>query len=244
MSTFVLTDIHGCWDVADACIKKAGFQQDRDILIVLGDLIDRGPQVFKTIDTLFHLQEIMKERCIILMGNHEQFPILVDEYPELNLEKDWKQGNGGQCTVDDLALHGRSISEYLPWLRALPSYYENDSCIYVHAGIDVGGLLSTKTDTFLWNRSVAEDGWYHGKLLLYGHTPMKKVCYQDGYGYTKALKPGIQYSLPQFGSIGLDTGCVFGYKLTLLVLYDNSTFEIFQESNEQSIANHSNPNGF
>lgn len=226
----MFTDIHGCWDAMDACLRKAGFRQEADTLIVLGDFIDRGPQIHKTIDTLYRYQETMKERCVILRGNHEQFPILLDACPDLELETHWIQKNGGKATVEDMACNDSSISTYLPWLKGLPLYYETDSYICAHAGIGTDGPLSTDLDTFLWDRSIAEEGWYCGKLLLYGHTPMSQVCYQDGYGYRRALNPGIRYSLPQCGSIGFDTGCVFGYKLTMLVLYDNGMFQIFQES--------------
>lgn len=229
MKTLILTDIHGCFDAMRACLEKAGFCQETDTLIVLGDFIDRGQQVFQTMNVLRSFKETMEQRCIILMGNHEHFPVLLDTNPDLTTETLWVRHNGGKETIEDLAFHDSSVSEYITWLKELPLYYENDAYICTHAGIGINGPLHTDPDTFLWDRSIANKGWYHGKLLFYGHTPMKQVCFQDGFGYTQALRPGIRYKLPQYGSIGLDTGCVFGYKLSILALYEDRTFQIFQE---------------
>ena len=51
MSTYVVSDIHGCFDELMAALELAGFSEN-DHLFVLGDLIDRGPQIGSCINWL------------------------------------------------------------------------------------------------------------------------------------------------------------------------------------------------
>ncbi len=107
----------------------------------------------------------------------------------------------------------------------MPLYYETEDYICVHASIDTDGLQHTQEDTFLWDRSVVEYGWYKGKLLFCGHTPVMEVTYQDGIHAVQIMKQMKINKLPQSGAINLDTGCVFGYKLSAIVI-ENGQFSI------------------
>ena len=93
-----------------------------------------------------------------------------------------------------------------------------DDWICVHAGISLSGPENTERDVFLWDRRIAGGKPYSGKLLVYGHTPMKEVLYQDERGNSAVVLQGIKHSLPERGSICLDTGCVFGGKLSAMVI--------------------------
>ena len=65
MAHYVMGDIHGEADRFHAMLKKIQFSAD-DILILLGDVIDRGP------DGIALLLEIMEmPNVIMLLGNHE-----------------------------------------------------------------------------------------------------------------------------------------------------------------------------
>ena len=65
MAHYVMGDIHGEADRFHAMLKKIQFSED-DILILLGDVIDRGP------DGITLLLEIMDmSNVIMLLGNHE-----------------------------------------------------------------------------------------------------------------------------------------------------------------------------
>lgn len=65
MAHYVMGDIHGEADRFHAMLKKIQFSED-DILILLGDVIDRGP------DGIALLLEIMEmPNAIMLLGNHE-----------------------------------------------------------------------------------------------------------------------------------------------------------------------------
>lgn len=219
MKTVIIGDIHGCLPQLVKLLKKIEVDQRRDRLIFLGDYIDRGPYAYETIMYIIELQKAMGDRCIVLRGNHEEMMLeaLQNHPASLNYCSLWEQ-NGGRETVASFKKNGTQIFSVKPWLQSLKYYYEIDTFICVHAGIDERGLKYTSEDTLLWDRSVAEDGWYQGKLLICGHTPVLEVNYQDGMHQMKVIDSRKKHPLPQTGVINLDTGCIFGYKLSAMVI--------------------------
>ena len=47
MRTIIIGDIHGCFKELVLLLEKVQFDQGRDLLISLGDMIDRGPRSFQ-----------------------------------------------------------------------------------------------------------------------------------------------------------------------------------------------------
>lgn len=65
MSTYVISDVHGQFNSYEKMLKKIQFDE-HDVMYVLGDVIDRGP------DGLHIIEDIMKRKNIFLiLGNHE-----------------------------------------------------------------------------------------------------------------------------------------------------------------------------
>ena len=64
-------DIHGMYDKLIALMDKVQFNPDEDLLIFLGDYIDRGQQSLECLDYVMNLQKQYPERVICLKGNHE-----------------------------------------------------------------------------------------------------------------------------------------------------------------------------
>ena len=74
MSTYVMSDIHGCYETFQVMLEKIGFS-NRDRLILAGDYIDRGPASEKMLDWL----SAAPKNVILLRGNHdEEFAANVD----------------------------------------------------------------------------------------------------------------------------------------------------------------------
>ena len=71
MKTIVVTDIHGCLEELESVWAQAGFDPETDKLICLGDLMDRGPYSFGVFDRFRSLKRKMGERCIMILGNHD-----------------------------------------------------------------------------------------------------------------------------------------------------------------------------
>ena len=68
---FVTSDIHGFYDIFHEALLKAGFEEENPehILIVCGDIFDRGDQPFEVYN---FLRNFPKERRILIRGNHEE----------------------------------------------------------------------------------------------------------------------------------------------------------------------------
>lgn len=222
--TIILTDIHGCLKEMDQILVMVNFDKTSDTIISIGDMIDRGKDAYGVYHRLQELKREMNERCVLIRGNHEQ--MLIDAATNPFAAHNWKVRNGGNATDDSFKLRGQSIKAHIKFFEQLCFYYETDDFICAHAGISLRGLSDTTEDIFLWDRTIAEYGNYNGKLFLYGHTPMREALYQDGNGYQQILRPRMIYDLPKRGSICLDTGCVYGYKLTCMIIREDGKFLI------------------
>ena len=222
MKTVILSDIHGCYDQMMSLLAKTGFDEKEDTFIALGDFIDRGKQSFEVIEEMKRLQDVMDDRCILLRGNHEQ--MLIEAVVNKGFGDSYAQWrtNGANKTISSLRKHGHKPEDVLSWCQSLKIHYETEQFICVHAGMSVQGISGSDLHDFVWDRTVAEDGWYHGKLLIYGHTPQEDVLYQDGHGRKVILEPETPFKFPATGSICLDTGCVWGRKLSTLVINGNA----------------------
>ncbi len=219
MKTLIVGDIHGCYDQLVRLLNKLDFRENEDRLISLGDLMDRGTQSYEVLMYLRGLKGRMKERCVIIMGNHEWMAI----HGRLNQEirRMWYQ-NGGKATVDSFMSHGDKLERYVGWLRADTSrYYAEERFQCVHAGVKEEQLGENTELTLLWSRAALEENQYRGKLTVVGHTPLKDVVHFTGdWKSTEVVPYGVERELPETGMICIDTGCVFHRKLTGMVVED------------------------
>ena len=85
---FVCSDIHGFYDEWMVSLKEAGFEKNNEnhILIVLGDIFDRGNDPW---NIYLFLKSLPKERIYLIKGNHEylllklvkrKYPLDIDYY--------------------------------------------------------------------------------------------------------------------------------------------------------------------
>ncbi|MCH4040195.1 MAG: metallophosphoesterase [Eubacteriales bacterium] len=214
MKTVVTTDLHGCDLEFRALMKKAELDQDTDTLIILGDLFDRGRHSFELYETVLKMKQRMGDRMILIRGNHDQF--LLDAAAKGEKTVLWAL-NGGMRTVESFAAHGHKFTEAAELLKDTPLFYETEQFICVHAGLVSDDVKENTEDICLWDRSVNE-GEYKGKLGIGGHTPHETPVYFPGDGGCVPLPYDRELSLPEKGFICIDTGCVFGRRLTALVI--------------------------
>ena len=109
---FVVGDIHGMFEHLRRLLNGVEFDQARDRLFSVGDLVDRGPQSDEALDwldkTWFHA-------C---RGNHEQFAIDSEDPEQLEL---WINHNGGQWWLE---LDEARQIEFRNRFRAMPLVME------------------------------------------------------------------------------------------------------------------------
>jgi serine/threonine protein phosphatase 1 len=205
---FAIGDIHGCFLKLARLMEKIKLNSEKDILVFLGDYIDRGDQSKEVVDYLVRLRS-RQPSTVFLLGNHEQ--MLQEFLGGENINPFLV--NGGKKTLDSYFGDNRLYSsqdprtifppEHLRFFNSLSPHYETENYIFVHAGLREGIPLGSQ-DLFdlLWIR---EDFYFSkfdfGKTVIFGHTPFQK--------------PFIYKN-----KIGIDTGAAYGNKLTCLELPD------------------------
>lgn len=194
--TLVIGDIHGCFDELVLLLDKAGLATG-DRVIGVGDLIVKGPKNREVLD-LFSSDA----RFSAVIGNHD-----------LAILKFWR----GQ--VDSLKNSQKRTcielkdnkQKYIAYLSSLPFMIDLGSHVVVHAGVRPGVELSEQSPEDLTElRTLGRDRtsregtpWYDlydgDKVILFGHWP--------------SPTPRIAGH-----AIGLDTGCVYGNRLTAYIV--------------------------
>lgn len=215
--TLIITDLHGCYDECMQLLDKMSFDEENDTLINLGDTIDRGPKIYETFEFLRDLKERMGDRCILIRGNHEQ--MMLDSYENGGRDKDLWYYNSGEKTVYSFLHHKHKINQFLDWYREMPYYYAAEKFNCVHASLTDPDPAANSVETLIWGRGTD----YTGKLVMTGHTPYRVPLYFLGGQYGK-IQEDVWTVLPETGMIALDTGCVFGNRLTGMMILENDTF--------------------
>lgn len=202
--TFAIGDIHGCRRLLVKLLARLDADPGHDTLIILGDFINRGPDSWGTIELLLGLAKQYRH-MVVLRGNHEQ--MLLDYLD--GRDQGIFLATGGRATLASYGVNDSTAdfaASWLPsnhrqWLSALPSSYENEHGIYVHAGLQPRVHLSQQsTEWLLWSRHEFIDSDYDfGKPVVFGHTPFDQP-------------------LITRNRIGIDTGAVYGGKLSCVVL--------------------------
>lgn len=207
MKIFAIGDIHGLFDRLLDLITKIPLEKD-DILVFLGDYIDRGPDSKKVIDYLIKLREKRGgDLTIFLKGNHEI--MFLDFLDGKNIDLFYY--NGGRKTIESYSIGGEFFlpEEHLKFFKELLPYYETNDYIFVHAGLRPSiSIESQKEEDLYWIRGDFIFSDYNfGKKVIFGHTPTKSFLpYFDKY------------------KIGVDTGAVYGGLLTAIMLPDEKIF--------------------
>ena len=209
-SIYAIGDIHGCLDKLKALLRKIDLDPDCDQLVFLGDYIDRGPHAFEVVSCLIQLKAAMPD-AVFLKGNHEE---MFAQYLS-GIDRDIFVANGGHATLDSYLKHrehknGDLIpSDHLRFFASLRLYYETDDYIFVHAGLreDVP-LELQRSEDLLWIRDafISSDHDF-GKRVIFGHTPFNRPLVQPN-------------------KIGVDTGAVYGNRLTCVKLPEVDFFYV------------------
>ncbi|HSB72871.1 MAG TPA: metallophosphoesterase family protein [Candidatus Methylomirabilis sp.] len=200
-ATYVIGDIHGCAQPLERLLRKiAPGSEDR--LIFIGDYIDRGPHSREVVELLLGLPH----RCIFLLGNHEK--MLLDYLA--GGDSDLYLLNGGLSTLESYGGDPANIPQaHLSFFRSLRPMYDTPDYLFVHAGIrPLVPLEQQAVHDLVWIRQ--EFYQFVGRFpkpVVFGHTPMRHVLLAED-------------------RIGIDTGCVYGGKLTCLRLPERAIIQV------------------
>lgn len=227
-----MSDLHGEYEKYAAMLKKINFGES-DVLYVLGDVVDRGPEPVKIL-----LDMSMRPNVYPIIGNHEAMALpllktLSVEITENNYNTQitpevmsmlyhW-QRNGGQATLDAFrAVDNRTRLELIEYIEEFARYEALElggvCFILVHAGL--GNYSPSKKlrdytlDELTWTRSATDEIYYGDDVrVVVGHTPT---------GYLTG-EPKILY---EGNRIYIDCGAAYGGALACLCLDTMEEFYI------------------
>ena len=229
MNIFAIGDIHGCLkqltSLQDKIFNYPKYNKDEDLLLYLGDYIDRG---LSSKDVINHILQLQTEgiKSIFLMGNHEQF--MIDFlFNKINNLSNWIMNGADQTfksydievaefikdgfednNIDKLRdiFLSKLTKEHVYFFKNLKLTYTMGDYLFVHAGINPEKSLSEQSDIdFIWSRSdkFFDKNFKFEKIIVHGHTPEKEVV---NFPYR----------------INVDTGSFFSGKLSCVCVNDKN----------------------
>ncbi|HFC46818.1 MAG TPA: serine/threonine protein phosphatase [Dissulfuribacter thermophilus] len=206
-------DIHGMLFKLESLLDALPISWETDLVIFLGDYVDRGPDPKGVVERLVELRREFGQNIRFLLGNHEYMFLnylerrgIIGEIPyksDLPLD-DTFLATGGESTLGSYfrAHDGLFVPEdHLEFFLGLVPMIEEEEYVFVHAGLRPKRPIHEQSiEDLLWIRHEFIDSDYDwGKRIVFGHTPLSSPLVQ-----------------PQ--KIGIDTGAVYGGPLTAVIL--------------------------
>lgn len=205
---WVVGDLHGCHTLLMNRLDEVGFDAAKDLLISVGDLIDRGTESVEC------LELITMPWFRSVLGNHER--MMLDAITDCGNTRLWTYNGGGWFFNLDYDKE-RQANALLNKVAELPLIIElesNDKRIVIcHADYPDNEYAFDKPvpeEMVIWNRERVSDSWdgitseiTGADLFIFGHTPARQP---------------LKYA----NQIYIDTGAVFTGNLTLFQLQGGS----------------------
>lgn len=217
----IVGDIHGCGDELEELLERLGYRfagaagwshPEGRKAVFLGDLTDRGPRNTEVVRTVLAMAR--EGNALACPGNHD------DKLVRMLRGRDVKVDHGLERTREDFdalpeAERKRLSANLIAFYEGLPTHcvLDGGNLVVAHAGMRerLQGRVSPKVRKFALFGDITgekdEKGFpirrdwaanYRGRaMVVYGHTPVKSPVWRHR-------------------TINIDTGCVFGGKLTAL----------------------------
>ncbi len=178
--TYFISDIHGEYELFVRLLDKIKFSPC-DQLIVLGDMIEKGPYSVRVMKEVFDLPN-----AVCILGNHE-YDFL--KYYRAIMERTRSDYDGALKKLQEYFPFDVALLtwELLDWLDGLPPYAETQDYIGVHAGVPLENngkikqLAEGRVEQFVYDRNFKnpETVVNDFRTVLFGHTP---TSYYNGTG--------------------------------------------------------------
>lgn len=121
MPTYAIGDVQGCFDELKRLLRDVGFDERKDKLWFVGDLVNRGP---KSLEVL-RFVKALGNRAIVVLGNHDLHLVTQHEGFERPRKDD---------TFVDV-LRAPDAKELVDWLRRRPMMHVESGYAMVHGGL-------------------------------------------------------------------------------------------------------------
>lgn len=236
---YAIGDIHGRLDLLDDALARieadnAGRAHARNIIVFLGDLIDRGPSSAQVIERARTYRR-PGLRTVFIIGNHEEVLLRLLR-GESRFVRDWLKFGGAECArsygISPTALKrmdpGQAVQvlrDKIPkhdqeFLESFVDTFRVGSYLFVHAGVRPGvPLPEQKQSDLRWIRQpFLENEDDHGFIVVHGHTIADQIDVRDN-------------------RIGLDTGAYRTGVLTAMGLEGRERWFLQTERKSPAAAN-------
>jgi serine/threonine protein phosphatase 1 len=218
--TIAIGDIHGCSLALEAVLAAIG-PRPQDVIVTLGDYVNRGPDSRGVIDRLIALAG----RCTLvpLLGNHDQTFLAALNGDRRGLSNLLDMGGrptlasygAGRITEADLA---RVPADHVAFLRSCRDSYETESHIFAHAQYEPERPMDEQSPVWLRWESL-RDGipapHVSGKTAIVGHSSQKSgevldvghlvcidtFCYGGGWLTARDVRTGEVWQANRDGEL-------------------------------------------
>jgi len=121
MATLVIGDVQGCYDQLMRLLERAGYDERRDVLWFVGDLVNRGPKSLETVRFVKRLGD----RAVTTLGNHDLNLLAV----AAGIRRPHRGDTDGDIRA------APDCDELLDWLRRQKLMHAEGGYAMVHAGL-------------------------------------------------------------------------------------------------------------
>lgn len=233
-----ISDIHGNVNLFRKLLEKVNYKEN-DILILLGDLIEKGNS---SLQTLRYIIELSKDKEVhVVSGNcdtlWEDIKSKIDDENLLRYMIFRKNSILNEmCKELLIEVNEKSDISYikeqirqnfsyeLNWLEQLPHIIETEDFIFVHAGISSENLEEQKVNEVISRDAFIEEGLAFSKYVIVGHWPTAN------YGKEKGCCNPIINKEQKI--ISIDGGNMIkseGQLNALIINGDNFTFDVVDD---------------
>lgn len=222
---YIIGDIHGNHEFYEATLNELNITDD-DVIISVGDLIDRGKYNSKML-----FEFLNKENRHMVLGNHEDMMMRAQSSREWNLT--WLH-NGGQTTLDEIGQPG--IEHFCTLLEDIPYLIEVNHRGYklgiCHAGIPHYPQVSDWEIIKEWTETNAE----YRYQLLWDRDAIQYARYDYQVPENEKLEriiSGVDYVI--HGHTGVPNKFVFGNRVWIDTQFKSSKFTLAHMDTETHI---------
>lgn len=202
----VVSDIHGHYEPFMKLMDSVDYRPHEDMLIALGDLIDRGPQSSDVVK--WFLPGHPGDKAIVIKGNHEEgFLHFLEE--KMAYSAYVNVFMGGLRTIESYeSVSDEEMQQHLHFLKNLPYYHRQDGFIFAHAGINTHKAMEYQEPNDLIYSDMkffaqGQNTKHPNEIVVFGHTPTgiirEKLKESD-------IGPYIWYDRKYKNKIGIDCG--------------------------------------